>query len=103
MPAKSSSRPTSRPRLCAPLVGTPPRTRTRILFFRLPQGAYPLLGGSGHTCGETWLRLLSRLLDAEPGDIKGRQEQQSKQRRDKEPPDDRIGHGSPEDFRRNRD
>jgi hypothetical protein len=83
-----------RPR--APLGGAPPRTRSRILAPPLPAARPTLLGGCGHPCSETrfgflarallrggghtrsetWLRLFSRLLDAEPGDVEGGQKEQ---------------------------
>src|SRR6516162_5918142 len=42
----------------------------------------PLLRYRGHTRAETGLGLLARLLDAEPRDIEGRQEEQGQQSHD---------------------
>ena len=49
-----------------------------------------LFGGCGYTGSETRLGLLARLLDTEPGDVEGRQEQQGQQGRDEEAADDRV-------------
>jgi hypothetical protein len=36
----------------------------------------PLFGGSRHPCSETRFGFLARLLDAQPGDVKGGREEQ---------------------------
>ena len=45
----------------------------------------------------------ARLLDPEPGDVEGRQEEEGQQGCGQEAADDRIGHRPPGDFRGNRD
>src|SRR5271167_746969 len=82
-------------------------TRSWVLWIRPPGSSVvalvALLGGSGHPRSEARLGLLARLLDPEPCDVEGGQEEQGQQGRNEQAADDGVSHWSPEDFRGDRD